>query len=413
MKLWLRLALRNALRNRRRTALTVGTVLIATTLLTVALAWMQGLFGSWVRQHTAVAGHVRVAHEEFVAREELHPTHENIPDVAPLLATLAPLPGVVAAEPRITAGAVVTVGEEIGEETTLVVGARASYYRDRLTDAGQVARGRWLEAATGEVVLGLRLADRVGATLGDEVLLLSQTQYGSLSPVAVQVVGIVSGDLSLEQQAFVTLEEMEWLVDLEGGALEVLVYAESEQRRHVAPVAAAVAEHVAGRGLVAEAWHEREPWITMLAMINGMQDFVRWLIVFVAALAIFNTMTMAVMERSAEIGVLRAMGLSRPAALGLFGAESLFIGAAGGIGGAAVGSGISLLLTRYGLTFSEDMMDRLGEAVPLQSTVYADLTPDIVVTAVVLGLTMAALGAFLPALRAASIPPVVAMKARR
>jgi putative ABC transport system permease protein len=73
-------------------------------------------------------------------------------------------------------------------------------------------------------------------------------------------------------------------------------------------------------------------------MMDGIQGFIQFFIIMLAALAIFNTMSMSVLERTGEIGVMRAMGMSRPRALGLFLVESIFIGLLGSAFGVALGS---------------------------------------------------------------------------
>jgi len=55
----------------------------------------------------------------------------------------------------------------------------------------------------------------------------------------------------------------------------------------------------------------------------------------------------------------------------------------------------------------------MGSSFPIKATVYADLSLPTVATAVVLGIVASVLGALLPALRASSIQPVLAMRARR
>ena len=132
-----------------------------------------------------------------------------------------------------------------------------------------------------------------------------------------------------------------------------------------------------------------------------------------AALAIFNTMSMSVLERTGEIGVMRAMGMSRPRALGLFLVESIFIGLLGSAFGVALGSAGAWYLQTYGVTLGEDVVAKMGSSFPIQATVYADLTLSTVATAVLLGILASVLGALLPALRASSIQPVLAMRARR
>ena len=92
--LWIRLALRNTLRHPRRTLLTAGTVLAATALLTVLLAYLSGVIGGIVQDYTAAAGHVRIVSKAFAAREELHPLYENIAAADEVLEAVRSVPGV-------------------------------------------------------------------------------------------------------------------------------------------------------------------------------------------------------------------------------------------------------------------------------------------------------------------------------
>jgi ABC-type lipoprotein release transport system permease subunit len=340
------------------------------------------------------------------------PLYENIAEVEPVLTALRATPGVLAAEPRITVGVVVTASEEIGEDFTLVVGATDTYYREHLDGPGSLVAGHWLSGSEKEVVLGRRVAERLDAGVGAEVLLLGQTQYGSMSPVTAKVVGIVSANALVDNQAYLPLEEARWLLDLPDGALEVLVYTESEREADVAPVLARLAGLPELDGLAVSAWYEREPWASSMTLVSAIKGFIQALIVFIGALAIFNTMTMAVMERSGEIGVMRAMGLTRPGTVGLFVVESLAIGLTGGVAGTAIGAAFGGWLERNGVTLG-GVADKIGGTLPMKATVYADVTLGIVTTSILLGLLIAVVGAVLPALRAASIQPVSAMHARR
>jgi putative ABC transport system permease protein len=413
MKLWIRLALRNALRNRRRTLLTAATVLLACAMLTVALSWIEGVFGGITGAYAATSGHARIVDEDFAAREILQPLEEHIPAADALAEALRGLPGVVDVQPRIVTGAVITATEEIGDEFTQVVGASDAYYRRHLQGPDRIVAGAWLSGAKDEVVLGRKVAERASVAVGGEVLLLGRTQYGSMSPVKAKVVGVVAGDVQLEMQAFLPLEEVRWMTDIPDGAVELLVYAESMDARAVGPLV----ERLRGRdelaGAIVQAWYGREPWASMTGMIRAVRTVIELMILFIAALAIFNTMTMAVLERRAEIGVMRAMGLTRAGALGLFVVESMVIGLIGGVAGTALGSVGGYLLETRGVNLGEDLVERMGSSFPMQATFYGDLTPGIMATAVGFGLLIAVVGALLPALRAANIQPVTAMRARR
>jgi len=85
-------------------------------------------------------------------------------------------------------------------------------------------------------------------------------------------------------------------------------------------------------------------------------------LIMLAALAIFNTMSMSVLERTGEIGVMRAMGMSGPRALGLFLVESIFIGLLGSAGGVLLGSAGAWYLETYGVTWGRSWSPRWAPA---------------------------------------------------
>jgi putative ABC transport system permease protein len=174
-----------------------------------------------------------------------------------------------------------------------------------------------------------RVAERLGAEIGTEILLLGQTQYGSRSPVTADIVGVVGGNAALDEQVFLPLSEVQWLTDIPGGALEVLVYGPGREPRQLEPIVEAL-RSTAGLGdTEVQAWYQREPWLSVMGMMDGIQGFIQFFIILLAALAIFNTMSMSVLGRTGEIGVMRAMGMSGRRALGLFLVESVFIGLLG------------------------------------------------------------------------------------
>jgi putative ABC transport system permease protein len=160
-----------------------------------------------------------------------------------------------------------------------------------------------------------------------------------------------------------------------------------------------------------QAWSEREPWKSVASSVSGVQSVIVVIFVLLTALGIWNTMMMSVLERTHEIGVLRAMGLSRAGTVGLFVGEALTIAVAGGLLGVALGVYPAWWLETHGIRIGE----RTAASVSLgiSEVVRGDLTGAIVAAAFALGLLMALLGSLVPALRAASIAPVSAMRTGR
>jgi putative ABC transport system permease protein len=412
MTLIVRLALRNASRNLTRTALTALTVLFGTGLLTLALSWMEGVFGQLLGTSAAQAGHVRLVDPDYLAREQLFPLYEHLPDAGPLAQRFAAKPGVVAAYPRILTGVTITASEEIGENFALATGAPLAWYTEQLHLDADVATGRWFTGAEGEIVLGATVAERIGAKVGQEIVLVGQTQDGAVSPWKGTLVGVVStGSALVDQGAFLPLEPVQYLADIGGGATELLLY--GSDRDDAATLGAQLAADPDSAGMVVQAWSHRDPWAGMIAISTIVRRVLNTVIVFITALGVWNTMMMSVLERTGEIGVMRSMGLTRLGTVALFVLEALAIAALGGVAGVAIGALGGLYLETYGVELGDQLTQNLDAAIPFQTRLYADVTLPVLVRSFGLGLAMALFGAGVPSLRAASIQPVEAMRERR
>lgn len=408
-----RLAMRNTLRRRARTLLTTGMVVLGVALLLVALSWLRGASGSVLTSAAALGGHVRVVDPDFAAREELLPLAENLPAVAPLIEKLRAQPGVVAVEPRIMTGVTVTVGQEIGEVFAAAVGASERYFRERMEAREKLIEGRWFSGAEGEVIAGARVVEQAQAKVGDELVMLGTTQDGSLSPIKGRLVGVVRAGGLLDRQVLVPLPRLQYLTDIPGGATELLVYGGHYQEAPALAqqLKAALAGDPGSAGLAVQAWSDREPWRSIASTVRGVQAVIVFIFVLLTALGIWNTMMMSVLERTHEIGVLRAMGLSRAGAVGLFVGEAVAIAVVGGGLGVALGLYPAWWLESHGIRIGE----RTASSVNLgfSEVVRGDLTGNTVAMAFALGLVMALVGSLIPALRAASIAPVSAMRSGR
>lgn len=405
------LALRNALRNTRRSILTALTVTLGVALLTLGMAWIQGVLGSALDGAAAQAGHVRVVDPEFARKEQLVPLAENLPDTAPLIAAAMTAGDGVRAYPRIAMPVTVTVGEDIGEHFGLATGAPLEWFDAVMELPTRIAEGRSL-AADDEVVVGRTVADQAGVKVGDELVLLGQTQDGSMSPVKVTVVGIYeTGNKTQDRLVCLTLEKMRWMADIPDGATELLVY--GADRDDALALAAALRAAPAFGALEVKAWSERPPFDAMLGFIGSVRGFAAGTIVFITALGVLNTMLMSVLERTAEIGVLRALGLKKAQTVALFVVEAVGIAAVGGAVGTTIGGVLGWLwLERVGIDLGS-AADKFPSAIPVNRTMYGDVDGPLLVQAFLLGLVVAVVGGALPALRAARIEPVEAMRTRR
>ena len=118
------------------------------------------------------------------------------------------------------------------------------------------------------------------------------------------------------------------------------------------------------------------------------------LAIFVGGLAVLNTMLMAVMERTREIGVLRALGWNKTRVLGLIMREALILGILGGIGGVGIALALAGLMQQ---------IPGMGQAIdPVWSL-------DIFLKASLFALLLGLLGGIYPAYRATQMQPTEAL----
>jgi macrolide transport system ATP-binding/permease protein len=121
-----------------------------------------------------------------------------------------------------------------------------------------------------------------------------------------------------------------------------------------------------------------------------------------ACLGIANTMYTAVLERTKEIGVLKALGARRRDVLQLFVAEAALIGLAGGL----VGIVIAIGLARLGNT----LVDRLAHSVTGAGLDVFRTDVAVVVAALALAVVLSTVSGLLPAVRAARQDPSRALR---
>ena len=145
------------------------------------------------------------------------------------------------------------------------------------------------------------------------------------------------------------------------------------------------------------------PWQSSIGVVTRRgDDFPRDLGQELASLGIANTMYSAVLERTREIGVLKALGARSHDVLLLFVAEAALIGLVGGI----IGTVAAVVLAQAGNT----AVDRLAQSVAGAGIDVFRTDAGIAAAALLLAVVLSTVSGLLPALRAAVQDPVRALR---
>jgi len=164
-------------------------------------------------------------------------------------------------------------------------------------------------------------------------------------------------------------------------------------------------EHIKGMGLRADAALEyvaRER--LMYSLIFGGMTCVAVVAMLVAALGIANTMLMSVLERTREIGIMKAVGAASSHLVFIFVVEGALIG--------LVGGGLGMLLA-WGTSFPGDKWVRSHVSKDVAVVLTEDIfvfPPWLIITVLVFAVLVTTIAAVYPARRAAQIDPVAALR---
>jgi lipoprotein-releasing system permease protein len=293
-------------------------------------------------------------------------------------------PGVTAVSPIISGPAFARRGEAL--ESTALVGIDPERYQRIIPIQKDIVAGVFRIGA-GDAVIGKQLASDLGMRVGDKLRL----DGGQGREAVVNVAGIFElGVRDLDARyVYLDMKQAQALLDLPGAA--TVIDLRMEEIFQAQTIAQGIARLT---GLKAESWMETN---TQLMNALRSQSLSTQLIsVFVAlsvALGIASVLSVSVVQRTREIGILRAMGTRRAQMLRVFLIQGALFGLGGSLLGGVAGYGLVATFNTFG-----------------PKLFYIPISPWLLVTATALATITGILSAAVPARRAAALDPVEAIR---
>ncbi|MGH9403050.1 MAG: ABC transporter permease [Terriglobia bacterium] len=285
----------------------------------------------------------------------LHPQDNTIVNYGALANRLSRLPHVVAAAPELYEEVFISSAQK-GQGIVLkgVEPEREAKVGDllrRLTSGSLKDLSETFPNADA-IIIGSELANELGARVGSAVEIISPQGY--LTPLEIvpkyrnfRVVGIfTSGFYDFDATwAFTNLTAAQRLFDLTN-VVSVIGFKIDDVNR--APEVAEAIRQAAGKGYDTTTWMEQNHSLFTALRLERLVTFLTiGLIVLVAALNIFITLAMMVMEKNREIAVMISMGARRRQIWAIFTLHGVMIGTLGTVLGLAAGYAGSWAANRY------------------------------------------------------------------
>ncbi|MAE94825.1 MAG: hypothetical protein CL910_09210 [Deltaproteobacteria bacterium] len=410
MTLELRLAWRNIGRNLRRTGLTVAATVFAVFLVILSVTLQHGVHEKMVEDAVRVlSGHVQVSGEDYLDQRTL----EQYVEVGPeLLERLEATRGVVGVAPRVVGFGLVSKGSSTNGVAVFGVDpereGRVSTLPTRMVEGEFLAPG-----GQGGILLGGRLANNLGARLGDELLLYSV----AYSLETAYELYTVQGILRLPEPALdrtlvlLSLQDAQTFFAYGNKVSEVALLA--DHAGEVGPILAELAGGVRGSdgaALAVHSWNEVMPELEQFIFLDDAGAYIiLFILVVVVAFGILNTILMSVLERVRELGVMLALGLKPGSIFRVVYLESMMLAGLGLLIGLVLAIPTALHLEQNPIPMGEEMAG-VAELVAMDPVVTFVLHPSTPIGAALVILFVAALAALYPAIKASRSRPVDALR---
>lgn len=410
----LRLAWRNLHRNRTRSIISATAISLSFAALLVTFGLTDGSYRQVLTAAVKTAGGSVVVHAEGWQRSRSSDLLVNAP--AKVIEAARAIPGVREVIPRMIVLGLLSSPR--GAEPVQLTGFDRDAQAALLDLAPFIQEGTFLAPEDGRpLVVGAKLARKLGVGLGDRVVLTATDRSGELARALFRVTGILQPRSGVEDGvAFTSLAAAAAAVGAGEARTEIgIVLADDARRGEVASaLAAAIGDAIPHGRLELLTWDQALP--DLLGAIRADKAFA-WLfglVVFVVmGFGIANTLLMSVLERVRELGLLAALGMTPAGTARLLLAETAVLAALSVGIGYGLAASVHLFLAYVGV----DLAALSGMEFELAGVTIQDVKLRSVVDPArwVMGgvgvVIIIVLSACYPALKAARLEPAQAMRA--
>ena len=340
--MWFKFACQNTLRNRRRSLVTVSIAALGTAAILVAGGFALSTYWGLSEMAARSTGHLIIGKPDQFNKDEDTPLQHGLDNAQELRAQLLADPQVRQVLPRVEFSGLISNGEK----STVMMATGID------PDSEFAVKGPFLTITAGEVLssgskdpevmLGEGLAKSLKAKPGSSLTLLASTTEGALNAMDVRVKGTFSTGVPDMDRRFIytDIATAQKLLNTQrvsslGVFLARMEMTDSARQRFAA----------ANPTLTVQTWLDQAFFYKSVKdLYNRIFGALGLIIGLIVVFVVTNAMAMAIIERTREIGTLRAMGTLPGQLLRTLGLEGMVLGGVGAIAGALVAIAVTVFL---------------------------------------------------------------------
>ena len=401
MMKWIRLALRNILRNKRRSLVTLLAIAVGFAAISLFRGYVHNMYSGLKTMaiRGEGLGHLTIFKAGWLEKGKLDPekymfSKTEIKEISKLVTREQE---VVLATPQINLSGIVSNGIV----STIFI-AQGVIPKDDRTIKGDWAafrpiKGEGLnEKESFGVEMAQDLARFLDLTPGKDGVVMAPTLGGQMNALDIHVSGVydTGSDVTNDKYMRLSFNFAQSLLDTEKADRIVVLLNDTEKTEKMRTLLMA---QLTSAGIACEikTWNELSLFYSKVrGMIDMMFLFIFCIVLVIVVMSTVNTMGMAVLERTREIGTLRALGLKRRGISMLFAVEGGLLGFLGSLIGIALHSGVWTIIRAIGPTYTPP-----GVSTPVPLIV--SFAPQTLVLLAICLIVLSLIAAIMPARRAA------------
>ncbi len=355
MKLFITLAWRNIWRNKRRTLISMSSVLFAVMLAITFYSMEKGTYDRMIESMvTYSTGYLQV--QDVLFEEEPSMDNAMLFDES-LKKILDDMSNQIALYvPRIQNFALVATDDQTRGIMVLGIDPLKESQLNNLTD--DVAEGSFLDPDDDDIVVAQGLAGILGVSVGDTITLLGQGFQGATAAGRYAIKGLA--DLRLPEMnnntIYMSLPAAQWFYMAEDRLTSLLIMPHNP--RHSRAVVNELNQRLDTEWYRALHWEEMLEDLLRLMKFDIAGTMVMMMILYiVVAFGIYGTIMTMMIERQREFAMLISLGMKRGQLAVICFFESLFISISGALAGILVAVPVVVYFKLFPITFTGEMAD--------------------------------------------------------
>lgn len=342
MLTWFKIASRNLMKNARRSIITMSAVALGFAAVNLFEGFVSYMYhgNREAAIYTSYSGHLTITRNGFWQEGQIDPQKYYLApeQIETIKKICSKIPEIILVTPQLNISGLVSNGRISSIFIAQgIVPSAIETFRNRSMWKGlvELERNELKDDITYGVAMAKGLARLLDLQVGSYAVAMSTTVHGQMNALDLEVLQLIDAIAQNQNDKMmrVPLSFAQSLYDTQGADRLVLLLSDTGKTELVQ---AQLLQRFSNHGLEFDitTWFERSVWYQKVKdMFDVIFVFLFTIVFVIVVMSIINTMSMAVLERTREIGTLRALGLKRKGVVLLFTLEAALMGIGGAVGG--------------------------------------------------------------------------------